>query len=226
MSRTAKQSESGMTFETDVITGEALSAMVRCAKVSESRDALARLETFLHSDERDRVCLLYGLLGTGKKTLMLQAVGRMTPEDFRRTAYVKVRRTDTMVAMERDLKKLFGAGFRFLFVDEVTLIEDFIDSAFVYAHRADPDAKLYLNDYGVEMQGSAKTQAYYNLARRLQKSGIPIDGVGLQCHLTVGELDSAKFDNNVKRYASLGLTCIVTELDMSIPDLGAADAYE
>ena len=33
--------------------------------------------------------------------------------------------------------------------------EDFIDSAFVYAHRADPDAKLYLNDYGVEMQGSA-----------------------------------------------------------------------
>lgn len=76
------------------------------------------------------------------------------------------------------------------------------------------------------MQGSAKTQAYYNLARRLQKSGIPIDGVGLQCHLTVGELDSAKLDNNVKRYASLGLTCIVTELDMSIPDLGAADAYE
>lgn len=104
--------------------------------------------------------------------------------------------------------------------------EDFIDSAFVYAHRADPDAKLYLNDYGVEMQGSPKTQAYYNLARRLQKSGIPIDGVGLQCHLTVGELDSAKLDNNVKRYASLGLTCIVTELDMSIPDLGAADAYE
>lgn len=104
--------------------------------------------------------------------------------------------------------------------------EDFIDSAFVYAHRADPDAKLYLNEYGVEMQGSAKTQAYYNLARRLQKSGIPIDGVGLQCHFTVGELDSAKFDSNVKRYASLGLNCIVTELDMSIPDLGAADAYE
>lgn len=104
--------------------------------------------------------------------------------------------------------------------------EDFIDSAFVYAHRADPDAKLYLNDYGVEMQGSAKTQAYYNLARRLQKSGIPIDGVGFQFHFTVGEVDSAKFDNNVKRYASLGLNCIVTELDMSIPDLGADDAYE
>lgn len=105
--------------------------------------------------------------------------------------------------------------------------EDYIDSAFVYAHRADPDARLVLNDYGAEFQGKAKTTAFYNLVHRLQKSGIPLDGVGFQCHLTVGEeFDSTKFDNNVKRYASLGLECSVTELDMSIPDLGSPDAYE
>ena len=105
--------------------------------------------------------------------------------------------------------------------------EDYIDSAFVYAHRADPDARLVLNDYGAEFQGKAKTTAFYNLVRRLQKSGIPLDGVGFQCHLTVGEeFDSTKFDNNIKRYASLGLECTVTELDMSIPDLSAPDAYE
>ncbi len=105
--------------------------------------------------------------------------------------------------------------------------EDYIDSAFVYAHRADPDARLVLNDYGAEFQGKAKTTAFYNLVRRLQKSGIPLDGVGFQCHLTVGEeFDSTKFDNNIKRYASLGLECSVTELDMSIPDLGSPDAYE
>ena len=51
--------------------------------------------------------------------------------------------------------------------------------------------------------------------------------MGFQCHLTVGEeFDSTKFDNNIKRYASLGLECTVTELDMSIPDLSAPDAYE
>ncbi len=104
--------------------------------------------------------------------------------------------------------------------------EDFIDSAFVYARRADPEAKLFINEYGVEFQGKAKTQAYYNLVRRLMNSGIPIDGVGLQCHFTVGEIDSAKFDANVGRYASLGLECVITELDISIPNLGAPDAYE
>lgn len=103
--------------------------------------------------------------------------------------------------------------------------DDYLDSAFVYAHRADPEARLYINDYGVEMTGSAKTQAYYNLVKQLQKRGAPIDGVGLQCHLTVGELDSTAFANNVKRYAALGLNCIVTELDISIPDVGDGSVY-
>ena len=33
-----------------------------------------------------------------------------------------------MAMMNRDLKKLFDAGFRYVFIDEVTLMEDFIDS--------------------------------------------------------------------------------------------------
>ncbi len=102
--------------------------------------------------------------------------------------------------------------------------EDFIDSAFVYAHRADPDAKLYLNDYGVEFKGKAKTEAFYNLAKRLKESGIPIDGVGLQCHITVGELDTVQLAGNMQRYADLGLNCIITELDIALDDPKASDA--
>lgn len=103
--------------------------------------------------------------------------------------------------------------------------EDYIDSALVYAHRADPEAKLYINEYGAEMYGSAKTEAYFNLAKRLLNSGIPLDGVGLQCHFSVGELNEKKFDANVARYADLGINCIVTELDMSIKDFNDPDHY-
>lgn len=104
--------------------------------------------------------------------------------------------------------------------------EDFIDSAFVYAHRADPDARLYINEYGAEFQGGAKTQAYYNLVRRLTSKGIPIKGVGFQCHLTVGDTDPAKFDNNIERYRALGVECAVTELDVSMPDAYADGAEQ
>ncbi len=95
--------------------------------------------------------------------------------------------------------------------------EDFIDSAFVYAHRADPTAKLFLNDYGVELQGKAKTSAFYNLATRLKRDGIPIHGVGLQCHFSVGDVDSVKLERTIRRFAEAGLECIITELDMGVP---------
>ena len=104
--------------------------------------------------------------------------------------------------------------------------EDFIDSAFVYAHRADPNALLYLNDYGVELQGKAKSMAFYNLAMRLKKSNIPIDGVGLQCHFSIGDVDSVKLENTIKKFADAGLKCIVTELDMGIPSTSTQNLEE
>lgn len=104
--------------------------------------------------------------------------------------------------------------------------EEFIDSAFVWAHQADPSAKLYINDYGVEFAGSTKAEAYYNLVKRLQASGRPIDGCGLQCHLTTGQLDTLRLENNIRRYAPLGLKCIITELDIALANPSAADALE
>ena len=104
--------------------------------------------------------------------------------------------------------------------------DDYVDSAFVYAHQADPDALLYLNDYGVEFQGMAKTAAFYNLAMHMKKNGIPIDGVGLQCHFSIGEVDSVKLDNTIRRFEEAGLLCIITELDMGIPDTSEKNLEE
>ena len=104
--------------------------------------------------------------------------------------------------------------------------DDYIDSAFVYAHRADPDAILYLNDYGVELQGKAKSLAFYNLAVSLKEKGIPIHGVGLQCHFSIGEVDGVKLNRTIKRFAEAGLLCIITELDMGIPSTTATNKEE
>lgn len=94
---------------------------------------------------------------------------------------------------------------------------DYIDSAFVYAHRADPSAVLYLNDYDVELQGTAKAAAFYNLVKHLRSKNIPVDGAGLQCHFSVDQVDSAKLDRTIRLFDEAGLKCIITELDMGIP---------
>jgi endo-1,4-beta-xylanase len=94
---------------------------------------------------------------------------------------------------------------------------DYIDSVFVWAHRADPTAKLYLNDYGVEFSGGTKADAMYNYVSGMKSRNIPITGVGLQCHFTVsGNFNVSNLDANIKRYAALGLEAIITELDIKI----------
>ena len=97
--------------------------------------------------------------------------------------------------------------------------EEFIDSAFVWAHQADPDAILYINDYNIghwdNHYESGKTHAIYNLAKRLKEDGIPIHGVGMQMHTSVEGLNVASIERTVREFEKIGLKCIITELDMA-----------
>ncbi len=92
--------------------------------------------------------------------------------------------------------------------------EDYVAQAFRLAHEADPDAQLILNDYGVEFKGQPKAEAFYNLAKHLKDSGVPIHGVGLQCHLDAGRVDIDALKATFDRFNAIGLRCVITELDL------------
>jgi endo-1,4-beta-xylanase len=92
--------------------------------------------------------------------------------------------------------------------------EDFIVKAFEYAHAADPDAKLYYNDYNTERP--EKRERVYQLLKRLKEQQVPIDGVGLQAHWSIYEPSEQELRSAIERYASLGLKIQFTELDISI----------
>src|SRR3569833_132030 len=79
------------------------------------------------------------------------------------------------------------------------------------AHAADPNAKLYLNDYNIEGQ-NAKSNGMYSLAQSLLSQGVPLDGIGLESHFIVGQVPSS-LQANMQRIAALGLDVAVTELD-------------
>ena len=98
-----------------------------------------------------------------------------------------------------------------------TLGADYIANALTWAHAADPAAKLYINDYNVEGVG-AKSTALYNLVKDLKSRGVPIDGVGLQAHLILGQVPSS-LQQNIQRFADLGVDVSITELDvrMALP---------
>lgn len=99
--------------------------------------------------------------------------------------------------------------------------EDYIEMAFRIAHRTDPQARLFYNDYGGEWSG-LKANAIFELVRRLKQKDVPIHGVGFQMHLHIDENSSWKkdhlgeFQSNMRQLESLGLSIDITELDVRI----------
>jgi endo-1,4-beta-xylanase len=91
---------------------------------------------------------------------------------------------------------------------------DYIAEALKLAHAADPNAKLYINDYNVEGKNS-KSDALYKLVKELKSKDVPIHGVGLQAHFILGQIPH-DLATNMERFAALGLDVAITELDIRI----------
>jgi endo-1,4-beta-xylanase len=104
--------------------------------------------------------------------------------------------------------------------------DDYIAEAFKAARAADPDVDLYYNDYNIDGI-NAKSDAVYEMVRDFLARGVPIDGVGVQAHLIVGQ-DLSSFRANLQRFADLGVDVAITELDirMDLPRNAAKDARQ
>jgi endo-1,4-beta-xylanase len=92
----------------------------------------------------------------------------------------------------------------------------YIEQAFRWAHAADPNALLFYNDYSIEGPGP-KFQAVYNMVKDFVARGVPIHGVGLQMHLTLGGFPStAGLAQNIQQLTALGLQVHITEMDVRL----------
>ena len=91
--------------------------------------------------------------------------------------------------------------------------------AFRWAHRADPRAKLFFNDFNVESL-NAKSDAYYELIQQMQAERIPVHGFSVQGHLSTRYGFPFELQENLQRFDDLGVETAVTEIDvrMDVPE--------
>lgn len=116
-------------FNLRVMFGNDLKDFSAQTNVFQKRNCYEQIQKYLYSETLDKVCLVYGLRRTGKTTMLRQCLQDMNDTDFNRSVYIKATVNDTMASMNKDLKQLRELGIKFVFIDEVTLIRDFIDSA-------------------------------------------------------------------------------------------------
>ena len=203
-----------MKFETNVATGDKLELMVRSVRAFQKRDAYESVKKFLYGNDHTRVCAVYGLRRTGKTTMLFQAIADMTEDDFYKTAYIKIRTTNQIDMVVRDLEKLHDAGFQYIFIDEVTLMKDFIDSAALLSDiYAQMGIKIVLS--GTDSLGFwlARDNELYDRVRMIHTTFIPYR-----------EYSRLLGIDSVDEYIRYGGTLRMGEIDFDDEELNMEDA--
>ena len=106
---------------------------------------------------------------------------------------------------------------------------EFLDSAFVWAHEADPDAELCYNDYSLEwgLREGSKASFVVEQVKRWKANGIPITCVGTQTHIEIAhETTPQNVRALAKALAELNVTLNITELDIGFPKGSAGKLTE
>jgi len=101
--------------------------------------------------------------------------------------------------------------------------DDYIAKAFEYAHEADPDADLYLNDFN--LYKPAKRAGAIRVVKALQDQGIEVDGIGMQGHYGLDwPANLSDVEASIEAFGALGLSVYITELDISVLPFPTAES--
>ena len=120
-------------FTTNVRTGETLRSFAKSVRGYRRRECFQQLYDYVYGDPQDKVFILYGLRRTGKTTMIRQIFAEMRDTELVKAAFIQITAKDTLADVNRDLKILEAHGFRYVFLDEVTLMEDFIEGAALFS---------------------------------------------------------------------------------------------
>ena len=120
-------------FFSSVKTDKELLDFVAPVKNLKKRICYKNLHEYIYGNSTDRVFILYGLRRTGKTTLIRQLIAEMSEEMLMQTAFMQINSFIDLAKLNIDLKQLSKMGYRYVFIDEVTLMNDFIDCAALFS---------------------------------------------------------------------------------------------
>lgn len=120
-------------YHLNIFTGSDLRQIALPASKLKQRECIIRLEDYLYGEDNQKVFVLCGLRRTGKTTMIYQMISQMPEEMFKKTAFIQITAKDNMGDLNKDLHSLRKAGYKYVFLDEVTLLEDFIEGSALFS---------------------------------------------------------------------------------------------
>lgn len=166
--------EKNLDFKTKVLVGDRLKSLVSITRNYKKRECIQMLRDYIFEDIADKVFILYGLRRTGKTTLIRQIILELSDSDFNKAAFIQVTSRDSLSEIDEDLRLLEKNGYKYVFLDEVTLMEDFIEGASLFSDiYASSGMKIILS--GTDSLGFAfsKEEQLYDRCIMLHTTFIP-----------------------------------------------------
>lgn len=170
----ATTKEEHLEFKTTVRTGSRLRAQIAVTKKYKKRECIRELRDYVFGSQTDKVFVIYGLRRTGRTTMIRQILTELPETEFRKAAFIQVRSRDTLEDIDEDLRQLETKGFKYVFIDEVTLMEDFIEGAALFSDiYASSGMKIILS--GTDSLGFAfsKEEQLYDRCIMMHTTFIP-----------------------------------------------------
>ena len=168
------EEEEQLVFKTTVRVGKQLKSQIALTKKYRKRECIKELREYIFGSQQDKVFIIYGLRRTGKTTMIRQILTEISDAEFKKAAFIQVKFKDTLADVDADLRLLEEKGFKYVFIDEVTLIEDFIEGAAIFADiYASSGMKIVLS--GTDSLGFAfsKEEQLYDRCIMLHTTFIP-----------------------------------------------------
>lgn len=134
-SKSTVLSDNDGTFRLNIIIGDELRDIADMAATYLKRDCFDTIREYIHGSRTEKVLILFGLRRTGKTTLMRQALLDLDEEDFKKAALIVIDEGDTIHDLNRDLITLRDLGYKFIFIDEVTLADNFVEASSILSDR-------------------------------------------------------------------------------------------
>ncbi len=172
--KSMKQPTDSLNFKTMVRIGNNLESQIALTRKYKKRECISTLRDYVFGPSQDRVLIIYGLRRTGKTTMIRQILTELPPAEFRKAAFIQVTAGDTLADVDADLKVLEKNGFKYVFIDEVTLMEDFVEGAAIFSDiYASSGMRIVLS--GTDSLGFAftKEEQLYNRCILLHTPFIP-----------------------------------------------------
>ncbi len=201
-------------FNTNVILGTALSNFAEPSKKFQKRDCYSTIEKYINRDVEDKVCVVYGLRRTGKTTLLKQLILSFNKAQREKTAYIKCTASDTVASLNKDIITLQNLSYKYLLIDEVTLMNDFIDSSSLFSDvYAAQGMKIILS-------GTDSLGFHFAISNELYDRAIMIHTT----FISFREHSRLLGINDVDEYIRYGGTLKAGELDFENNELNTDDA--